>query len=172
MPSYIAESCLPRTRCGDLSLLATRARDAARTLAEEGQDVTYLRSGRLGFAALLASGALAAASQALAAGDPECGSGGSSFTAASGVTYACNGAPGAEGTQGPAGAQGLKGDATAGPFATGIVPTGTAFDGTNTWVVTSPNSGVIELNPDGTFPGRGQAARDRVRRHPHVGVLA
>jgi hypothetical protein len=44
MPSYIAESYLSRSRRGDLSSLATRAREAAQALAKEGQDVAYLRS--------------------------------------------------------------------------------------------------------------------------------
>jgi hypothetical protein len=44
MPSYIAESYLPRSRRDDLSSLATRARDAAQAVAKEGEDVAYLRS--------------------------------------------------------------------------------------------------------------------------------
>lgn len=44
MPSYIAESYLARTRGGELSSLAARARDAAQSLAEAGQEVAYLRS--------------------------------------------------------------------------------------------------------------------------------
>ena len=43
MPSYIAESYLSRTRRGELSSQATRARDAARALAEQGHEVAYLR---------------------------------------------------------------------------------------------------------------------------------
>ena len=37
-------------------------------------------------------------SQSLPVGDPNCANGGSSFTAASGTTYACNGAPGKDAT--------------------------------------------------------------------------
>jgi hypothetical protein len=44
MPSYIAESYLSRTRGGELSSLSTRARDAARALAQAGLDIAYLRS--------------------------------------------------------------------------------------------------------------------------------
>ena len=44
MPSYIAESYLSRTRRGELSSQAIRARDAADALAGEGQEVAYLRS--------------------------------------------------------------------------------------------------------------------------------
>jgi hypothetical protein len=44
MPSYIAESYLARTRSGELSSQATRARDAALALAGGGQEVVYLRS--------------------------------------------------------------------------------------------------------------------------------
>jgi hypothetical protein len=44
VPSYIAESYLSRTRRGELASQATRARDAAQTLAEAGQQVAYLRS--------------------------------------------------------------------------------------------------------------------------------
>jgi hypothetical protein len=44
MPSYIAESYLSRTRRGELSSQATRARDAAGALAGEGQPVAYLRT--------------------------------------------------------------------------------------------------------------------------------
>ena len=43
MPSYIAESYLSRARHGELTSLTERARDAARVLAAEGQDVAYLR---------------------------------------------------------------------------------------------------------------------------------
>jgi hypothetical protein len=44
MPSYITESYLSRSRYGDLSSLATRAREAAQALADEGKDVAYVRS--------------------------------------------------------------------------------------------------------------------------------
>jgi hypothetical protein len=44
MPSYIAESYLSRARREELSSQATRARDAARALASEGQAVAYLRA--------------------------------------------------------------------------------------------------------------------------------
>jgi hypothetical protein len=44
MPSYIVESYLSRTRRGEVSSQATRARDAASALASEGQPVAYLRS--------------------------------------------------------------------------------------------------------------------------------
>jgi hypothetical protein len=44
MPSYIAESYLSRTRGEELSSQATRARDAASALADEGQAVAYLRT--------------------------------------------------------------------------------------------------------------------------------
>jgi hypothetical protein len=97
--------------------------------------------GLLGFAALLASAALAAATLASADHRPV------------NFTYARNGAPGADETRGPAGAQALNGDATTGPFATGIIPAGTAADGTHMWVITSPKPGVIELHPDGTTAG-------------------
>ena len=40
-------------------------------------------------------------SVALAAGDPKCPGGGSSFTSATATTYACNGAPGPSGAVGP-----------------------------------------------------------------------
>jgi hypothetical protein len=43
MPSYIAESYLPRTRRGELSALTAQARDAARALAGEGHQIAYLR---------------------------------------------------------------------------------------------------------------------------------
>jgi hypothetical protein len=99
--------------------------------------------GLLGFAALLASAALAAATLASADHRPV------------NFTYARNGAPGADETRGPAGAQALNGDATTGPFATGIIPAGTAADGTHMWVITSPKPGVIELHPDGTTAGSG-----------------
>ena len=48
-------------------------------------------------------------SRALATGDANCTNGGSAFTAANGVTYACNGTPGAKGEPGPAGADGKDG---------------------------------------------------------------
>lgn len=54
---------------------------------------------------------LSVTSTALAAGDPNCAFGGSSFTAASGVSYACNGAPGAVGPTGPQGPPGPAGGA-------------------------------------------------------------
>ena len=44
MPSYIAESYLSRTRGDEVPSLAKRARDAAQALADEGQEVAYLRS--------------------------------------------------------------------------------------------------------------------------------
>jgi hypothetical protein len=44
MPSYIVESYLSRARRGELSSQATRARDAASALANDGQAVAYLRS--------------------------------------------------------------------------------------------------------------------------------
>jgi hypothetical protein len=44
VPSYIAESYLARTRRGELTSLASRAREAANALAEQGQQVAYLRS--------------------------------------------------------------------------------------------------------------------------------
>jgi hypothetical protein len=93
-----------------------------------------------GFAALLASAALAAAALASADQRPV------------NFTYARSSVPGADETQGPASAQAFKGDAT-GPFATTIIPAGTAFDGTHMWVITSPNPGVIELHPGGTAAG-------------------
>jgi hypothetical protein len=43
MPSYVAESYLPRTR-RDPSSPGTQARDAAQALAGHGQDIAYLRS--------------------------------------------------------------------------------------------------------------------------------
>jgi hypothetical protein len=94
-----------------------------------------------GFAALLAGAALAAAALASADQRPV------------NLTYTRSGAPGTDETQGPAGAQAFNGDATTGPFATRIIPAGTAFDGTHLWVVTSPNPGVVELRPGGTAAG-------------------
>jgi hypothetical protein len=44
MPSYIAESYLSRARREELSSQATRARDAATSLASDGQPVAYLRT--------------------------------------------------------------------------------------------------------------------------------
>jgi hypothetical protein len=44
MPSFIAESYLPRSRRADAASLAERARQAAETLAGTGRDVAYLRS--------------------------------------------------------------------------------------------------------------------------------
>jgi hypothetical protein len=44
MPSYIAESYLSRARRSELDSQATRARDAAHALTEQGQEVAYLRS--------------------------------------------------------------------------------------------------------------------------------
>jgi hypothetical protein len=44
VPSYIAESYLARSRRGELSSQAARARDAAQALAGAGQEVVYLRS--------------------------------------------------------------------------------------------------------------------------------
>jgi hypothetical protein len=104
--------------------------------------------GLLGFAALLASAALAAATLASADQRPV------------NFAHARNGAPGADETRGAAGTQALNGDATTGPFATGIIPAGTAADGTRMWVITSPDPGVIELRPDettaGPFPAGGR----------------
>jgi hypothetical protein len=39
-----------------------------------------------------------------------------------------------------------------------IIPAGTAFDGTHTWVVTGPTPGGIEPSPNGTFPAGRNAA--------------
>jgi hypothetical protein len=44
MPSFIAESYLPRSRRAEVPSLAERARRAAETLAGNGCDVAYLRS--------------------------------------------------------------------------------------------------------------------------------
>ena len=44
MPSYIAESYLPRARRGELSSLTAQARDAAQALARKGQQIACLRS--------------------------------------------------------------------------------------------------------------------------------
>ena len=44
MPSYIAESYLPRSRRADVPSLAEQARRAAETLAATGREVAYLRS--------------------------------------------------------------------------------------------------------------------------------
>jgi hypothetical protein len=43
MPSYIAESYLPRARRSELSSLTGRARDAAQALAGQGHQIAYLR---------------------------------------------------------------------------------------------------------------------------------
>ena len=44
MPSYLVECYLPRSRSGELSETATRARSAAEALAAEGARVRYVRS--------------------------------------------------------------------------------------------------------------------------------
>jgi hypothetical protein len=44
VPSYLAESYLARASRGEFPSLRARARDATRALAEEGQEVAYLRS--------------------------------------------------------------------------------------------------------------------------------
>ena len=44
MPSFIAESYVPRSHVADLGSLADRARRAAETLAGNGHDVEYVRS--------------------------------------------------------------------------------------------------------------------------------
>jgi hypothetical protein len=51
-------------------------------------------------------------SETLAAGDTNCANGGSKFTAANGITYACNGADGQDGEDGQDGATGPPGEGT------------------------------------------------------------
>jgi hypothetical protein len=50
-------------------------------------------------------------STALSGGNPNCANGGSSFTSASGTTYACNGAQGAKGDPGPSSLDAMQGAA-------------------------------------------------------------
>jgi hypothetical protein len=99
---------------------------------------------------------------ALAAGDAHCASGGSAFTAANGVTYACNGAPGKDGVNGlngkdgkdgAAGAAGAPGDFS-GHFA---IPNGEfALDVSNTGIKLSGPFASIELSNVGmTLKGIG-----------------
>jgi hypothetical protein len=133
--------------------------------------------GRLGFAAALASGALAAASLA-SAGQSAHGS----ATAGPFATGIIPAGTAFDGTRmwviaspnpgvielspavtaaGPFPADGIDiwvsgfndmtglnpDGTTARPSATRVIPPGTAFDGTRMWVIASPNPGVIELSP-------------------------
>lgn len=69
------------------------------------------------------------------------------------ISYVRSSASGADETRGPASAQAFNRGAITGPFATRIIPAGTAFDGTHLWVVTSPGPGIVELHPSGTTVG-------------------
>jgi hypothetical protein len=83
-------------------------------------------------------------SEALAAGDANCANGGSKFTAANGITYACNGAPGQDGAPGgPAG------------FDAQTITETTTLTRTTTDVATitvnAPSAGFVVLTGNGAF---------------------
>jgi hypothetical protein len=88
------------------------------------------------------------ASTELASGDPDCASGGASFTSVSGTTYACNGTPGTVGQQGPAG------PSTAG--AAGLSAEVISATATGSAVVTCPASHPYALS-GGAQPGAGDS---------------
>ncbi len=132
-------ACL-KTKAGTLSKVGT----VAPNCANGSQVISW---GAQGAAGPPGADGTSVTSASLPTGDPNCANGGSSFTSASGLTYACNGADGPSGPSGSNGTNGTNGTAvlsgTGVPSSNAVSDVGDFFIDTSTWTIYGPATPVL-----------------------------